>query len=129
MVPTPDGVWHRDSHYWRKFTGRSTQHTDFSEGCSIKTLKPLILLGGLGALDPPISSPKKFRKNSSNFSLSKICNLCTPPYDLAPIMRILMPNPIEKQEKSSKNRRKFSKISSNFSLRKFLNLCTPPPMS
>ena len=21
MVPTPNGVWHRDSHYWRKFVG------------------------------------------------------------------------------------------------------------
>ena len=21
MVATPDGVWHRDSHYWRKLIG------------------------------------------------------------------------------------------------------------
>ena len=21
MLPTPDGAWHRDSHYWRKFIG------------------------------------------------------------------------------------------------------------
>ena len=21
MVVTPDGVWHKDSHYWRKFVG------------------------------------------------------------------------------------------------------------
>ena len=21
VVATPDGVWHRDSHYWRKFMG------------------------------------------------------------------------------------------------------------
>ena len=21
VVPTPDGVWHKDSHYWRKFIG------------------------------------------------------------------------------------------------------------
>ena len=21
VLPTPDGVWHRDSHYWRKFIG------------------------------------------------------------------------------------------------------------
>ena len=21
VVPTPDGVWHKDSHYWRSFIG------------------------------------------------------------------------------------------------------------
>ena len=37
---------------------------------------------------------KKFRKQSSNFSLIKIINLCTPPYELPPVMRIPMLNPI-----------------------------------
>ena len=29
-IPTPDGVWHRDSHYWRKYIGWGTQDTDFN---------------------------------------------------------------------------------------------------
>ena len=32
VLPTPDGVWHRDSHDWRKFIGGGTQHTDFNKG-------------------------------------------------------------------------------------------------
>ena len=32
VVPTPDGVWHRDSHYWRKVIERGTQDTDFNKG-------------------------------------------------------------------------------------------------
>ena len=36
MVATPDGVWHRDSHYWRKFIGEGTQDTDFDKGFTIR---------------------------------------------------------------------------------------------
>ena len=32
VVATFDGVWHRDSHYWRRFVGGSTQDTDFYKG-------------------------------------------------------------------------------------------------
>ena len=27
-----DGVWHRESHYWKKFIGGGTQDTDFNKG-------------------------------------------------------------------------------------------------
>ena len=26
------GVWHSDSHYWRKFIGGDTRDTDFNQG-------------------------------------------------------------------------------------------------
>ena len=39
-----------------------------------------------------VFSREDFRKKSLYFSLPKICNLCTPPFDMAPLMRILMPN-------------------------------------
>ena len=45
-------------------------------------------------LIPPMSSPKKFRKHSSNKCLIKICILCTLPYEFPPAMRIPMPNPM-----------------------------------
>ena len=32
VVATPHGVWHRDSHYWRKFIGGGTQDTDVNKG-------------------------------------------------------------------------------------------------
>ena len=39
VVPTPDGVWHRDSHYWRKFIGGGVHKIqilirELSEECS-----------------------------------------------------------------------------------------------
>ena len=54
----------------------------------------LFALGGLGALDPPISSPKKFRKKSFTISLIQICILCTPPYGGGYLMRIPRQNPM-----------------------------------
>ena len=32
VVPTPDGVWHKDSHYRRKFMGGGAQVDDFNKG-------------------------------------------------------------------------------------------------
>ena len=32
VVATPDGVWHRDSHYSRTFIGGGTQDTDLNKG-------------------------------------------------------------------------------------------------
>ena len=60
-------------------------------------------------------------------------NLCFPPHDFPPVMRILMPNPIgsgdhpgPQTRKNKKNPAKNLKTSSNFSLVKFCNLYTPP---
>ena len=54
--------------------------------CALNTAKTRVL-----AVFWPIFFGK-FWKKSLYFSLIKICNLCTPPYDMAPLMRIPMPN-------------------------------------
>ena len=55
MLTTPGGVWHRDSHYWRKFIGRGAQHTDLNKGL-IKIIFAKIFgkdfWGGQGHCDP-----------------------------------------------------------------------------
>ena len=60
MLPTPDGVWHRDSHYWRKFVGGGTQDTDFNKGLT-KIFFTKIFgedFGGQGHCDPLMKKDK-----------------------------------------------------------------------
>ena len=45
-------------------------------------------------LTAPISSPNNFLKNSFGKSLSKIINLCTPPFGGDDLMRIPVQNPM-----------------------------------
>ena len=52
---TPDGVWHRDSHHWRKFIGGGTQDTDFEKGVIGRMFTKFLRRrnrGGQGHSDP-----------------------------------------------------------------------------
>ena len=45
---TPKGVWHRDSHYWRKCIGGCTQDTNFNKGFIGRIFTKLLPGGGSG---------------------------------------------------------------------------------
>ena len=53
VVATPDGVWHRDSHKWRKFIGGDSQGTYLNKGnIGIIFAKFLRRRNGWGQGDP-----------------------------------------------------------------------------
>ena len=56
VLPTFDGVWHRDSHYWRKFVG-GVPNIQISTRDLLKDLlrkSSAKISGGQGHCDPPI---------------------------------------------------------------------------
>ena len=55
VVATPDAVWHRDSHYLRKFEGGGTKDTDLNKGVIGRNFAKFLRRrnrGGQGHSDP-----------------------------------------------------------------------------
>ena len=66
MVPTPDGVWNRDSQYWRKFEGGGTQHTDFNKGLIGRIFTKFLRRRNRGVQEDP-DPPTPYSANSLAF--------------------------------------------------------------
>ena len=76
VLPTPDGVWHRDSHYWilEEIYRGGAQHTDFNKGFTMlfvcEDLRR-IFRGDQGHCDPLIAKVQKCNNTSQNIIQQK----------------------------------------------------------